>query len=277
MKKASFRLFFKVLFGSVIFISCTKEESDLTSAHNNNIADAAFNHINSVIDAELAFFENQFDINKINSFISKEHDSCSDITLSLSSDSSYIDSLLIDYGEKGCKWKERTKTGKILITQNGKRNHVGTQTKIELINFTIDNYSIKATQTIERTELEINSGKWICTDHVEVIDAIINNINQTNEFRWNSDRIRQGSIINDELVFCVEGNMNGINSKGKKYTTTTKTPLKFKLNCPRIISGKLNLYEESGINPKTIDYGDGTCDSKATISTEYNEHKVSLW
>lgn len=277
MKKTRYKLLFRLVFVPLIFVSCTEVEPNLTTAINNNIADAAFNHINSVADTELGYFENQYYINEPNSFLIEEHDTCPSITLSFSSDSSYIDSLWIDYGDEGAEWKERTKTGNILITQNGKRNEIGTITKVELINFTIDYYSISGTQNIERSEVEINSGNWIGTDHVQVIEAVIKNIHQTNEFIWNSDRIRQGNVENGELVVCIEGNMNGINTKGFEYAITTRTPLKYKLSCPRIVSGVLNVYDESGVNSQTIDYGDGICDFKATVANEYDTFEITLW
>lgn len=277
MKKTRYKLLFQLVFVPLIFVSCTEVEPNLTTAINNNIADAAFNHINSVADTELGYFENQYYINNPNSFLIEEHDTCPSITLSFSSDSSYIDSLWIDYGDEGYEWKERTKTGGILITQNGKRNEIGTITKVELINFTIDDYSISGTQNIERSEIEINSGNWIGTDHVQVIEAVIKNIHQTNEFIWNSDRIRQVNVENGELVVCIEGNMNGINTKGFEYAITTSTPLKYKLSCPRIVSGVLNVYDESGINSQTIDYGDGTCDFKATVANEHDTFEITLW
>tara|TARA_Y100000589_G_scaffold129839_2_gene123496 strand:- start:19154 stop:19987 length:834 start_codon:yes stop_codon:yes gene_type:complete len=277
MKKVDFKSLIKFLIISIFFTSCSKEEPNLISVLNNNIADAAFHHINSIVDIELGYFEDNSDLNGLNSFLIKEHDTCPDITLSFSNDSSYIDSLWIDYGEEGCEWKGRTKTGKILITQNGKRNQTGTITRVELINLIIDDYAILGTQIIERSEVEINSGNWVGTDHVQVNDAIIKNNKQLSEFIWNSDRVRQGNIENGELIFCIEGNMNGINSEGFKYTITTRTPLKHKLYCPRIISGVLNVFDESGINPQTIDYGNGTCDLEAIISTEYNNFEVSLW
>tara|TARA_B100000401_G_C52695401_1_gene666462 strand:+ start:132 stop:971 length:840 start_codon:yes stop_codon:yes gene_type:complete len=279
MKQAENKILFKILFGSLIFISCAADDlyPQLTSALNNNVADATFNHISSVVDTELEYFENQFDINETTFFLTNEHDTCPNITLSFSSDSSYIDSICIDYGEQGMDWKNRTKKGKILVSQNGRRNQIGTITKVEFINFTIDEYSITGTQIIKRSKVEINSGNWIGTDHVQVIEAEIKNTNKADDFVWNSDRIRQGNIENGEFVVCIEGTMDGVNSDGFEYTITTRTPLKYSLYCPRIVSGILNIYDDSEINPQEIDYGDGTCDSKATVSVDNNHFEISLW
>ena len=61
------------------------------------------------------------------------------------------------------------------------------------------------------------------------------------------------------------------------FSKLTRTPLKYKLYCPRIVSGVLNVFDESGMNPQTIDYGNGTCDLEAIISNEYNNFEISLW
>ena len=69
MKKFGFKSLIKFSIISIFFISCSKEEPNLISALNNNIADAAFNHINSIVDIELGYFEDNSDLYGLNSFL----------------------------------------------------------------------------------------------------------------------------------------------------------------------------------------------------------------
>lgn len=140
INKSSFqKVLFGLLIGGVSLTSCKKEDPNLISSENNALADAAFNHIGSVMDTEVTYAEVQTGTNKTSNLLSSEHDTCATVTWSLSSDQSYVDTVWIDYGNGGCEWQGRTKTGKVLITQDGKRSSIGTTTKIELIDFTIDN------------------------------------------------------------------------------------------------------------------------------------------
>ena len=279
MHSTTCKLLFKLFLGTILLISCEREHQGFSfiSSRENDIADAAFNHINAVVDTELEYLESQIESNKKNNFLSEEHDTFPNISWSYSTDFSHIDSVWIDYGEQGGQWKDRTKTGQILITQNGKRNEVGTVTKVELINFKIDDYFINGLERIERIETQINSGIWIGTDHVKIENAELIRVDGLNIFSWSSDRVRQANVIDGELLVCIEGNMNGVNSYGSKYTITTNSPLKFKLNCPRIVSGVLTLHDESYSNHQTIDYGEETCDVSADITIDNEKYRITLW
>ena len=262
--------------GSIALVGCKKEDPNLISSENNALADAAFNHLGSVMDAEVGYAEDQTGTNKTNSILSNEHDTCANVTWSLSSDQSYVDSIWIDYGNGGCEWQGRIKTGKILITQDGKRSTIGTTTKIELIDFTIDEYAIEGTKTVEKTNAEWSVGNFNVTDHVTVTGAKITSPDGNSEFSWESDRIHKGGLVDGEWVVLVEGTIDGVNTQGTAFTITTSTPLKFKLFCPRIVSGVLNLTP-AGMSTRSIDYGDGTCDLKATVTIDNNDYEIILW
>ena len=277
MIKTTFqKVLFGLLIGGVSLTSCKKEDPNLISSENNALADAAFNHIGSVMDTEVTYAEDQTGTNKTSSVLSSEHDTCATVTWSLSSDQSYVDTVWIDYGNGGCEWQGRTKTGKILITQDGKRSSIGTTTKIELIDFTIDEYAVEGTKTVERTATEWSVGNFNGTDHVVVTGAKITNPDETAEFSWSSDRIHKGGLVDGEWVVLVEGTIDGINTQGTAFTITTGSPLKFKLFCPRIVSGVLNLTP-AGMDTRSIDYGDGTCDLKATVTIDNKDYEIILW
>lgn len=270
------KVLFGLLIGGVSLTSCQKEDPNLISSKNNALADAAFNHIGSVMDAEVNYAEQQTSTNKTDDILTGDHDTCATVTWGLSDDQTYVDTVWIDYGTGGCEWQGRTKTGKILITQNGKRSTIGTVTKIEFIDFTIDEYKIEGIKTHERTAYQWSVGNFNGTDHVLVSNAKVTSPDGTEEFSWESDRIHQVGLIDGEWVALIEGTINGVNTQGTAFTITTSSPLKFKLFCPRIVSGVLNLTP-AGMDTRSIDYGDGDCDLKATVTIDNVDYQIILW
>jgi hypothetical protein len=73
--------------------------------------------------------------------------------------------------------------------------------------------------------------------------------------------------LND--VFSTTGSSTGVNRKGKAYTTSITVPVVKRASCSWIESGRLDITPE-GMAVRTLDYGDGTCDTKATLTINGN-------
>jgi hypothetical protein len=58
------------------------------------------------------------------------------------------------------------------------------------------------------------------------------------------------------------------------YSRTITTPLLYDKSCEYIISGTVELYKKG--NTVVIDYGDGTCDNIATVTTDGTTEEISL-
>ena len=115
--KLSTKLILGTFFAGIALTSCQKEVKDdsIISTENNTVADAAFGHLNDIVDTEVKIIEdNQYGTQKTTAI----GDSCANISFTLSNDSSYIDSIIIDDGNLGCEWQGRTRKGKIITTQN---------------------------------------------------------------------------------------------------------------------------------------------------------------
>jgi hypothetical protein len=88
---------------------------------------------------------------------------------------------------------------------------------------------------------------------------------------WNTDRTRTmtaGYDTKDNFsddVFAISGTSSGINAAGNAYKFTTITSIVKANACHWITSGKLKI-ERTGKLDAVVDYGDGTCDSLATIT-----------
>lgn len=276
--KTSHKLLFSVLTISLGFTACKKDDPNLISSENNQIADATFSHIGDVVEEEVKYLEKEHlsTTEELTEETVSTHDSIAEISFSLSPNQDYIDTITIDYGTDGVEWRGRVRTGKILITQNGKRSDIGTVTKAELIDFTIDDYAVEGTKTLERSAYEFSQGNFNATDLVTVRGGKITSPSGNETFLWESDRTHKFGWINGEVAVLIEGNINGVNTQGTSFTITTGKPLKFIASCPRIVEGELRLTP-AGMDTRTLDYGNGACDAAATVTINKKDYEITLW
>lgn len=270
--KLNKQLVFSAILAGLMFTSCKKDKDESTvSTENNTLADAAFGHLTDVVDTEVKIIEDE---QSGTQKTSAEGDTCANITYTLSSDSSYVDTIIIDYGTGGCEWRDRVRKGKIIISQNGKKSTKGTITKVEVQDFFIDDYQIEGVKTVENL-----GGTWSpfkFQNHEIVTGGKVTNPDQTKTFQWNADKIN--TLGFDGLIpyVKVDGTVNGVNTLGTAFTIATTKPLKAVLGCPRIVEGILEVTP-TGFATRTLDYGDGTCDFKATVTVNGNSKDIILW
>jgi hypothetical protein len=83
------------------------------------------------------------------------------------------------------------------------------------------------------------------------------------------------TTINDDVWRTEIHSASGINIDGMKWTAkTTKVMIK-KGDCKWYNSGTLVITPEKG-DVKTIDFGDGSCDNKATLKIGNNTTEITL-
>ncbi|MFL5762431.1 MAG: hypothetical protein ACJ77K_00730 [Bacteroidia bacterium] len=76
-------------------------------------------------------------------------------------------------------------------------------------------------------------------------------------------------------VFEFTGNAQGKNREGKHYTVNVTVPVIKKAACTWITQGRIDLTPE-GLATRTVDYGDGTCDDKATLTINGNTFQFTM-
>lgn len=83
------------------------------------------------------------------------------------------------------------------------------------------------------------------------------------------------TVWDDE--YLITGSASGTNYKGKSYSRTIVEPLHIKMACRFIVSGVIELQVE-GCEPVVIDYGNGECDNKVTVTkgTETRELEMKM-
>jgi hypothetical protein len=76
-------------------------------------------------------------------------------------------------------------------------------------------------------------------------------------------------------VYLIEGSTTGTSARGSSYSAVITTPLRKANACPWIESGVVTITPRNK-KTRTIDFGDGTCDNKATVTIEGKVYNITL-
>ncbi|MCC7302370.1 MAG: hypothetical protein IT233_06990 [Bacteroidia bacterium] len=101
------------------------------------------------------------------------------------------------------------------------------------------------------------------------------------EILWSSTRTctwvsgqNTPSDPNDD-IFEFTGNASGTNREGKTFDVTITSPLVRGKHCAYITKGTLDITPE-GKKTRTVDFGNGACDNKATLTINGNTFQFNL-
>lgn len=240
--------------------SCQKEKPDTEtqSAVDNNICETEFTKMMPRV--------NDFGINEQG--VKSMRSACPTI---ISPDTvaspGWPRTMVIDYGTTGCPdtIDGKVRKGQIICSFSNRWHIVGSYVKITLVNFSVNGLVYACDSIIIRHsaatafQTQVFNGK--CTGNGWNLEwACDRTLTQTAGF---------GDMDPYNDVFSLTGNANGKNRDGKTYTVNVRTPLVKRSSCSWIESGKVDLTPE-GLATRTVDFGNGTCDKKATLTINGN-------
>lgn len=183
--------------------------------------------------------------------------------------------LTIDFGNAGCVGKDGKK-------RQGKIVHVYSQDrKVEtttFVDYFVDGNKIEGTRVrtwvsglppVGRTlDVKLTGGKITFTDGTTL----------TIEGNWTRTFAPNQGAFSTETGTC-----SGVGRNGIRYTATIEKPLVRKITCfaqkiPYIVEGirKIELSKDHKKTILTIDYGNGECDNKATITIDGKTKEIEL-
>lgn len=225
-----------------------------TSANDDNTADAAFMDLKEVTD--------QTGVEATVKGIDSTKYPCAKITTKVDTIAKSI-TATIDFGDKNCLCKDgKNRRGKIQVKIIGNKNTPGSSIVYTAVDYYVNDHGVSGTKTLT-----------VVDDHSFRIVVVNGKVTKANGgiITWNTDRTRTmiagfASKENpSDDVFQVSGTTSGINAAGNAYKFTTLTPIVKARACHWITAGKLKI-ERAGKLDAVVDYGDGTCDSLATIT-----------
>jgi hypothetical protein len=197
--------------------------------------------------------------------------SCATVTVS---DTTYPKTVTIDYGSGCSDGRGPVKKGKIIIVISDTLVAAGSVKTITTQDFYIDSNKVELSSTLKNLGKNA-AGNWVIADNYtqKTTGANGNIVVETNSdtVEWISgfttvdksddvfNKTGSGSItVNDTIAFS------------KKITKT----LAYDNSCGYIKSGTIELYQKG--NTIIIDYGDGTCDDVATVTTNGTTETINL-
>jgi hypothetical protein len=171
------------------------------------------------------------------------------------------------------------RTGKMIITWSGGRWFVpGSVHIITLEGYTINSVGIEGTRTVTNISTTESPLTWtIAGTHKSTWPdgtSATRTVNKTRQWVRSSTNPREDKVIISQTQPSVAA-ATGTNRHGKTYSVQITTPLQYFFSCGRrvkipVIGVKVvNVGDTStGSKVYTVDYGNGTCDNKFTVTKD---------
>jgi len=261
---------------STLFISCgkNKRETYKQTSEDNALAEGTFSDIFNQVDDACKSNNHAFKMASM-------YDSpCA--TLSISDTISFPRILTIDYGSTNCLCGDgKYRRGKILANLSGRYRDSLTVITITFSDFFVNDNQVQGTKTVTNLgHVGTTNGTHNLLFSIKVQNASITT--PTGIIAWESVREREWiegentpwPTLGDD-VYLITGSANGTNRNGKSYTATITTPIRIEFDCKWIVSGIVEIQPE-GLDIRTLDFGTGDCDNKATLKVKNKTYEITL-
>jgi len=160
-------------------------------------------------------------------------------------------------GNVACK-DGRVRSGEIKLTYSGNFNTPGFKAKLTLTNFKTDGKSISGTGNFTSKNV-INLARTIQLD----LNFLITEGTLSSTYNYGLFMV----VPSDKKSFTIDSlTCIGTSTSNVGYTLKVTSPIIKKADCKWIGQGKIELTKSGNTTPRVLDFGDGTCDSKATIT-----------
>jgi hypothetical protein len=151
----------------------------------------------------------------------------------------------------------------------------GSKVSTTFLGYHVDSFHVEGTHITENTSTSNMQG-WKNT----VLNGQVTNTNTNKWRKWNSlKQVTQtegngtsGFPLDD--VFKITGGARGSNSAGHTWASTILDPLIKKFACRWIVKGTVKMVRDG--REALLDYGNGTCDNKATITINGVPYPITL-
>ncbi len=269
MKSIILKIFISVAVISITLNACKKDEINISpdneteTSTDNALAENTFDNALTIVDqaqsSDLSTFKNGGS-NSENIILS----ACATIWRDTIATTREV---IVDFGTVNCVGADgRSRRGKIILTYTGAYKATGSVKTISFDNYYVNDNKVEGNKTIT------NQGKNAQGDIVYSIN-VAGSITLANNFGiivYNSTRQRifiEGvntiELIDD--VYLITGTSSGSSRNGDLYNVTIKTPLRRELNCKNFVSGSIE-YIAKNRRMRLLDFGNGVCDSLATVT-----------
>jgi hypothetical protein len=184
--------------------------------------------------------------------------------------------LTVDFGNTNCLGNDNiNRRGKITAIFTGRYRTAGSKITITLTDYYVNDNHVQGTKTITNNGVNGN-GNMSFT--VMVANASVTMSDGT--ITWESERTREwmegaNTIDPRDDVYHITGWAKGKTKKNITFDASITEPLVLNLSCRWITKGIIEVTPED-YPVRVIDYGDGTCDNKATVTIKNRVREITL-
>ncbi len=202
-------------------------------------------------------------------FVIPHIDSCATVTVS---STTYPKEIIIEY-TGNCTYHQRhTKKGKVIINISDTLTNAGAVETIVYEDFYIDSMKVDLNATVKNLGKNA-SGNWVIEKaYKQTItkndDVCVRENNESAEWTAGFETTSKS----DNIYYLTGSGKVVLNDT--TYTKTITTPLLFDGSCDYVKSGIVELTKNG--STAVIDYGDGVCDNKATVTIDGTTEEISL-
>ena len=264
----------------LLFSKCHKADRDddkeTQSSDDNMLAENTFTDIFNQIDH---IANEEPDLNKNGNSNIHFLSTCPTFTITPTlPDSSFPKTLTIDFGDStNCLGTDGVnRRGKIVATFSGKYKNLGTVISVYLSNYYVNDFHVEGTKNITNMGFTNNGNPYF---KVNVSNAKITSPTGKS-ITWSSQRTKEwiagdtsASLLDD--VYLITGTASGTGISGNTFNATITNALKVAPTCRWIESGTIKLTPQN-LTPRIIDFGNGDCDNKATVTINGHSNDITM-
>lgn len=183
--------------------------------------------------------------------------------------------LTIDFGTS-CTGKDgKVRTGKIVITSTA-FNIFPSVRDFTFDNYTVDGKKIEGsmTKTINKNQ-ENNVRTAVLQEKITI--TLPDNEGKATRVANLTRQYQRNKLLNpldNQIVSWGTSEFTKVSGVKLSKIINSEKPLVFKISCHRIVSGVVTITNEK--RTWTIDYGDGSCDNKATLTEDGKSKEITI-
>jgi hypothetical protein len=249
------------IFSCFLFIRCDKEESNPIVSGSDIESDTK---IDAIADDILQIVESQSNETSVagrNKNSGSYLTNCATVNTVVDGNSR---TRTVDFGTTNCTLANGNLVrGKIIVSFTNNFDALTRTISYSFDNFYHNDRRVDGTRTVVKTRLQ--NGNPQATININMTVTYPNG----SVFTRIGERVREftegytTTVLTDN-VFSITGNWKTTLPSGTLHTTTITKPLIAKWGCPNIVSGTISIVRTG--NPWILDYGNGDCDNKATLT-----------
>lgn len=248
---------------------CKKEEEEqedygVTTVVEHSMAESSFSDVSTVV--------NSIGIDEEGVEKTSDSSGCALVTVS-TAPGQFPKVVTIDYGQSCTDFDGRVKSGQMILTYSNSWLSDTCYANVEMINYHIDGVKYEGSIALQRVSspnkvevtTNVSNGKVHTESGVVTYETV-----KTTE--WVAG---VGTLTKDDDIIKIYGSSNGVGSDGLNYASVVIQPMYKELSCGYISGGIVDVAPEGKLTRST-NYGDRTCDDKATVTIGDRSFEITL-